>query len=103
MRIAGAASLGTRRRAGRGIVDLPTSRLLSPFFLQRIYGKDLMVLSRRLRYPRGVMLWTIFVILLGLWLIGMATAYTVGGLLHLLLVAAIVVLLIRLMQERRPM
>lgn len=49
------------------------------------------------------MLWTLFVILLGLWLIGMATSYTLGGLLHLLLVVAIVVLLVRLMQERRPL
>ncbi len=49
------------------------------------------------------MLWTLFVILLGLWLIGMATTYTLGGLIHLLLVIAVVVLLVRLMQERRPL
>ena len=49
------------------------------------------------------MLWILFVMLLGLWLIGMATAVTLGGLIHLLLVVAIVVLLVRLMQERRPL
>ncbi len=41
------------------------------------------------------MLWTIFVILLVLWLLGMVSSYTLGGLIHLLLVIAIVVLLVR--------
>lgn len=48
------------------------------------------------------MLWTIFIILLVLWLLGMVTSYTAGGLIHLLLVIAIVVLLIRVIQGRRP-
>jgi hypothetical protein len=47
------------------------------------------------------MLWTIFVILLVLWLLGLATSYTVGGFIHILLVLAIVVLLVRLVQGRR--
>lgn len=47
------------------------------------------------------MLWTIFVILLILWLLGMATAYTMGGFIHLLLVVAIAVVLIRVIQGRR--
>ena len=47
------------------------------------------------------MLWTIFVILLVLWLLGVATSYTVGGFIHVLLVLAIIVLLIRLIQGRR--
>jgi hypothetical protein len=47
------------------------------------------------------MLWTIFVILLVLWLLGLVTSYTVGGFIHVLLVLAIVVLLIRLVQGRR--
>ncbi len=42
------------------------------------------------------MLWTIFVILLVLWLLGMVTSYTLGGFIHILLVAAIVILLIRI-------
>jgi hypothetical protein len=46
------------------------------------------------------MLWTIFAILLVLWLVGMATAYTMGGLIHLLLVIAVVVLIVRLVQGR---
>jgi uncharacterized membrane protein YtjA (UPF0391 family) len=47
------------------------------------------------------MLWTICVILLVLWALGMATSYTAGGLLHILLVVALVVLVIRLFQGRR--
>jgi hypothetical protein len=48
------------------------------------------------------MLWTIFVILLVLWLLGMVSSYTLGGFIHVLLVLAIVVLLIRVIQGRRP-
>ena len=47
------------------------------------------------------MLWTIFVILLVLWLLGMVSSYTLGGFIHILLVVAIVVLLIRVIQGRR--
>lgn len=48
------------------------------------------------------MLWTIFVILLVLWLLGVVTSYTLGGFIHLLLVVALVVLLIQLITGRRP-
>lgn len=48
------------------------------------------------------MLWTIFVILLVLWLLGMISSYTMGGFIHLLLVLAIVVVLIRVIQGRKP-
>jgi hypothetical protein len=48
------------------------------------------------------MLWTLFVILLVLWLLGMVSSYTLGGFIHLLLVIAVVVLLIRLIQGRSP-
>jgi len=47
------------------------------------------------------MLWTIFVILLILWLVGMVSSYTVGGFIHLLLVLALVVLLINIITGRR--
>ena len=46
------------------------------------------------------MLWTIFVILLILWLLGLVSGYTIGGFIHILLVIAVVVLLIRLIQGR---
>lgn len=48
------------------------------------------------------MLWTIFVILLVLWMLGMVSSYTLGGFIHLLLVLAIAVVLIRVIQGRRP-
>ncbi len=48
------------------------------------------------------MLWTIFVILLVLWLLGVVSSYTVGGFIHLLLVLALVVLLINIIGGRRP-
>lgn len=48
------------------------------------------------------MLWTIFVVLLILWLVGVVSSYTLGGYIHLLLVIALVVLIIRLIQGRRP-
>ena len=47
------------------------------------------------------MLWTIFVVLLVLWLLGMVSSYTMGGFIHILLVLAIVAVLIRLIQGRR--
>ena len=49
------------------------------------------------------MLWTIFVILLVLWLLGLVTSYTLGGFIHILLVLAVIVIVIRLLQGRRPL
>jgi len=48
------------------------------------------------------MLWTIFVILLILWLLGVASSYTLGGFIHILLVLAMVSLVIQMLQGRRP-
>lgn len=48
------------------------------------------------------MLETIAVILLVMWLLGMVTSYTVGGFIHILLVLAIIVVLVRVIQGRRP-
>ena len=48
------------------------------------------------------MLWTIFVILLVLWALGMVSSYTIGGFIHILLVIALVVVLLRVIQGRRP-
>jgi uncharacterized membrane protein YtjA (UPF0391 family) len=47
------------------------------------------------------MLWTIFVILLVMWALGLATSYTLGGFVHILLVIALVMLVINLVQGRR--
>ena len=47
------------------------------------------------------MLWTIFVVLLVLWLLGLVTSYTLGGFIHILLLAAIVMIVIQFIQGRR--
>jgi hypothetical protein len=49
------------------------------------------------------MLWTIVVILLLLWLLGMITSYTLGGVIHILFVVALITVLVRLIQGRRLM
>lgn len=48
------------------------------------------------------MLWTIFVLLLILWVLGVVTSTTLGGFIHLLLLIAVAVVLIRIIQGRRP-
>lgn len=48
------------------------------------------------------MIWTIFVILVILWLLGLVSGYTIGGFIHVLLVIAIVVVLIRIISGRKP-
>jgi hypothetical protein len=49
------------------------------------------------------MLWTLFVILLIMWLLGMVTSYTIGGFIHILLILAVVSLLIQIISGRRPL
>ena len=49
------------------------------------------------------MLWTIVVILLVLWLLGLVTSYTLGGFIHLLLVLAVIMIVINLIQGRRAL
>jgi predicted ferric reductase len=49
----------------------------------------------------GTMLWTIFVVLLVLWLLGVVSSYTLGGFIHILLVVAVILLVLQLVQGRR--
>ena len=49
------------------------------------------------------MLWTIIIVLLVLWLLGLVTSYTAGGLIHILLAVALIVLVVRLLQGRKPL
>jgi hypothetical protein len=49
------------------------------------------------------MLWTIVLILLALWLLGLVTSYTAGGLIHVLLVIAVIVVIVNLVRGRRPL
>ncbi len=48
------------------------------------------------------MLWTVFVVLLVFWMLGMVTSYTMNGFIHILLVIAAVMVLLRVIQGRRP-
>jgi hypothetical protein len=52
-------------------------------------------------WGEGTMLWTIFVILLVLWLVGVVSSYTMGGFIHILLVLAVVALIFQLITGRR--
>jgi len=47
------------------------------------------------------MLWTIAVVLIALWLLGMLSSYTLGGFIHILLVVAVIMVLVRIIQGRR--
>ncbi len=49
------------------------------------------------------MLWTIAVVLIVLWLLGLVSSYTMGGLIHILLVVAVIVVLLNLIQGRRTL
>jgi fatty acid desaturase len=54
------------------------------------------IFSRRVR-----MLWTIFLVLIVLWMLGVVSSYTLGGFIHVLLVLAVIALLVQLIQGRR--
>jgi len=54
-------------------------------------------------WRRSKMLETIAVVLIILWLLGLVSSYTMGGFVHLLLVIAVVVILVRVLQGRRPL
>jgi len=65
---------------------------------------DTSSLAVALRLERkNIMLETLVVVLLALWLLGFVTSYTLGGLIHILLVIAIVVVLVRVIQGRNPL
>jgi uncharacterized protein DUF5670 len=61
-----------------------------------------MLICSRLLGRESAMLWTIFVTLLALWLLGIVSAYTFGGFIHVLLVLAVAVVLMRVIQSQRP-
>jgi hypothetical protein len=60
-------------------------------------------LPSEVQEERPIMLSTLVVILLVLWLLGLVTSYTMGGLIHILLVIAVVVVLLRVIQGRSPL
>jgi uncharacterized protein DUF5670 len=76
-------------------VALATSRYVYPAY-------PWFVRARRIEQRRTTMLYTIAVVLLLLWLLGLVSAYTLGGFIHVLLVIAVVVLLVRVISGRSP-
>jgi transposase len=79
---------------------LPIAR--TPAERQRIPNAESRSARRELHSEEAIpMLWTIFVILLVAWLLGMVSGYTMGNLIHILLVIAVIVLVVRLIQGRR--
>jgi hypothetical protein len=68
----------------------------------RRFSKEKAGSGKKTQTRSANMLWTIFVILLVLWLLGMVSSYTLGGYIHILLLVAIVVVLIRVIQGRNP-
>jgi Family of unknown function (DUF5670) len=61
------------------------------------------VIAGTQRPEEVAMLWTIFVILLVLWLLGVVTSYTLGGFIHVLLVIAVIMAIMQLIQGRRAL
>jgi Family of unknown function (DUF5670) len=59
--------------------------------------------QRSSKLEEVAMLWTIFVILLVLWLLGVVTSYTLGGFIHVLLVIAVIMAVMQLIQGRRAL
>jgi hypothetical protein len=93
-----------RRRAATGesgADPAPRSGTLTLAARQGMQNRCGPVLAITHREGTEKMLWTICIILLVLWALGMATAYTAGGLIHLLLLVAVAVLVFRLIQGRR--
>lgn len=81
-------------------LDDPRRRLIQP--QAEVYSKEQRETSQAtVVYEEDVMLWTICVILIVLWLLGLVTSNTMGGLIHVLLVIAIIVVLVRLIQGRK--
>jgi hypothetical protein len=76
---------------------LTALQFFKPYFTQLTFGHWIATSRSRIE----TMLWTIFVILLVLWLLGVVTSYTLGGFIHILLVVAIAVVLINVITGRR--
>ena len=68
-----------------------------------IIRTDVQVTCYPIEMEEDHMMWTIAVVLIILWLLGFVSNYTMGGFIHILLVIAIVVVLIRIIQGRKPL
>jgi hypothetical protein len=68
----------------------------------KAYSQEIVQIHQNL-LGEAAMLWTIAVILIVLWLLGLISGYTISGFIHVLLVIAVVVVLVRIIQGRRPL
>jgi Family of unknown function (DUF5670) len=96
-----AALAGAEKRSGQ----VPSAR---PVAIRTVVAPRPLIIGPRTRWTpplqRGkefTMLMTFAVVLIVLWLLGMVTSYTMGGLIHILLVVAIIVILVRVIQGRK--
>jgi uncharacterized membrane protein len=91
------AVLGREEQAsGSAVGHVEVGRAVARRVLLRGHGSAFRAMARR---PH--MLWTVFLILLILWLLGVVSSYTLGGFVHILLVLALVVVVIQVIQGRR--
>jgi hypothetical protein len=77
--------------------------LVSVKLVSRLVLEARLVILRITEREEVAMLWTIFVILLVLWLLGVVTSYTLGGFIHVLLVIAVIMAVMQLIQGRRAL
>jgi hypothetical protein len=88
----------------RGQNELHRAPTPIKFALRSVWASDCIAINPKPRFQikeSKSMLWTIFVILLVLWLLGLVTSYTFGGFVHILLVLAVIVLVFQLVSGRR--
>ena len=86
-----------QRAAKLWFIDVPAAKLKAKF------GGMKRIRSGKNKSERCVinMLWTIAIVLVGLWLLGVVTSYTLGGFIHILLVLAIITVLVRVIRGKR--
>jgi len=68
-----------------------------------IATSEVVIRLRLTKKRRNIMLYTIAVVLIILWLLGLVTSYTMGGFIHILLVIAVVIILLRIISGRSPL
>jgi hypothetical protein len=94
--------LAQRNFSSKHTISLASNSMDGPSLSFRPTGSNATASpSRPSKSYGGNMLWTICVVLVVLWLLGMVSSYTLGGFIHILLVLALIVLLVRLVQGRR--
>src|SRR4030095_12034538 len=98
----------TARRCGALSTETVAHKVLRPLIAVRSAAgvtPHVGVCAQALRVSRPVarraMLWTLFVVLLVLWFVGVVSSYTLGGFIHLLLVSALIAVVLQLVQGRR--